>query len=67
METEKYFNKKTRHKFFCQICGCREFKKISIFENEVLGKVRSIDFSLHCKDDHVCHLKEYLKVKQSNE
>lgn len=67
METEKYFNKKTRDRFRCQVCGCKDFKTISIMENVVRGKIISIDFSLHCKNDHVCHFKEYLKFKESND
>lgn len=61
METQKYFKKKTNNKIVCQVCGCREFKTIAIMENEVRGRVISIDFSLHCKDNHVCYFKEYIK------
>lgn len=61
METKKYFKKKTTDKFFCQVCGEREFKTIAIMENEVRGRVIAIDFTLHCKNDHVCHFKDYIK------
>ena len=60
MKIEKIFKKKYSHKFVCSICGEKYFKKIGIFENVLLGKVRSIDFSMHCQNDHVSHFKEYI-------
>ena len=62
METKKYFKKKLLEKMFCSVCGSDDFKNIGIHENESFGKVRSIDFSLHCRSDHICHFKEYIKL-----
>jgi len=62
MDVNKYFKKKTNDKMFCSVCGAKDFKSISIYENEVRGRIISIDFTLHCENDHVCRFKEYIKA-----
>ena len=64
METKKYFKKKTCENLFCQVCGTKEFKRILIQENKNNERIGRVEFSLHCKDDHVCHFKEYMKSSE---
>jgi hypothetical protein len=65
METDKFFKKKWSKKMVCSMCGSNNFKSIGIFENVFLGRKISIDFSLHCQNDHVMHFKEYIKESLS--
>lgn len=60
MKPELFFKKKTQRKMFCSVCASQEFKAISINKNSS-GRLMLIQFSLHCKNDHVTFFKEHVK------
>jgi C4-type Zn-finger protein len=60
MKIDKFLKKKWSSQIQCPICNSKDLKRVSICI-EPIGKLNLIVFTLHCMDDHMWNLNEFVK------